>query len=565
MKHVTSRFLLMIACTSLSAQATDARQNCSLERVTVSASGQSANGDSAAPTLSSDGRYAAYGSSATNLVPGDLNGLPDSFVLDRVTGAVEMISISTGGTQGNGRSVGPKLSADGRMVAFNSQATNLDPRDTDTVLDVYVHDRVTKTTTLVSERLGSGTSLQGCYDVAISGDGRYVAFTSSDGNVLPGIPANNVFVRDLATQTTECVSLGPQGQVADIGCAGCSISGDGRFVAFKSLATNWFPYSPKYASGVFVRDRRTSTTIPVTLLPTGELCPGAVEEPVISSDGRYVAFFTNSRFLTPDQPFFGDVLRWDRLTGAFVNACVPMTGGKPNYPSRKPSLSADGRYLVFETYATNLTLQTSKMPVALWKDMETGASVVVNEAPDGGPADEPAYDPVISADGRAVAFESLATNLLPGSGGLYHVYVRACDVASPSTYCKPAKPTGGCVGLLAFQGEPSATAGSGFDVRAGGVDANKLGLFFYGKAGPWGQPVTQGFLCVQGAIVRALVSNSGGTSGCAGVLSMDMNAWIASGADPALVAGQTAYVQAWFRNALGSSQLTDALALLIGP
>jgi len=100
---------------------------------------------------------------------------------------------------------------------------------------------------------------------------------------------------------------------------------------------------------------------------------------------------------------------------------------------------------------------------------------------------------------------------------------------------------------------------------AEGVDANRVGLLYYGRGGPWGQPVTQGFLCVQAPIVRAQVSTSGGTTGCDGVLSMDFNAWIASGADPALVAGQTAYVQAWFRSGGGGSQLSDALALLIGP
>jgi Tol biopolymer transport system component len=533
---------------------------------TVSSAGTPANGDSAVPSLSRDGRFVAYGSSASNLVPGDANWLPDSFVLDRVTGVVELVSVSTSGLQGNGRSVGPKLSADGRMVAFSSEATNLDPRDTDSVLDVYVHDRLTKTTTLVSERLGTGPSVQGCFEVSISADGRFVAFDSLDSNVLPGVPAYNVYVRDLAAQTTECVSVGPNGQVADNNSVECSISADGRFVAFSSSATNWFPTTTSPSGGVFVRDRLLGITLPATMLPNGRLAPGVSREVSISADGRYVAFHTNCRLLVPNQPFFGDVVRWNRLTGERINVCVPPKGGKPSYPSYDPVLSADGRFVAFETLALNLTVQRSRPPMALWKDMETGATVAANVAADGGPANNWADNVAISGDGRVVAFRSKATNLVPGaSGNVYHVYVRACEVASPSAYCKPARPPGGCVAAMTFQGTPSATAGSGFEVMAQGLDAKRVGLLFYGTSGPWGQPLPDGFLCVKTPIVRAQVSTSGGTTGCDGSLSMDFNAWIASGADPTLVAGQSVHAQGWFRNSAGTGQLSDALALLIEP
>jgi hypothetical protein len=118
---------------------------------------------------------------------------------------------------------------------------------------------------------------------------------------------------------------------------------------------------------------------------------------------------------------------------------------------------------------------------------------------------------------------------------------------------------------MTFQGTPSATAGSGFEVMAQGLDAKRVGLLFYGTSGPWGQPLPDGFLCVKTPIVRAQVSTSGGTTGCDGSLSMDFNAWIASGADPTLVAGQSVHAQGWFRNSAGTGQLSDALALLIEP
>jgi hypothetical protein len=222
--------------------------------------------------------------------------------------------------------------------------------------------------------------------------------------------------------------------------------------------------------------------------------------------------------------------------------------------------------VTFETFATNLTVQRGYAPAVIWKDSLTGATVMVNEDPQGGPSNNWADDMTISGDGRVVAFRSSATDLVPGaSGNVYHIYVRACDVASPSNYCKPAKPDGGCIATMAFQGVPSASAGSGFLVQATGLDAKKVGLLFYGTNGPWGARIPGGFLCVKAPIVRPHVASSGGTAGCVGSLSFDFNAWIATGVDPLLVPGQAVCSQAWFRNSAGKGQLSDGLAFLIGP
>jgi len=541
-------------------------QLCGVERISVPVVGPEANHYSDLPSLSYDGRYVSFSSLASNLVPGDTNGVGDVFVFDRQTGVTERISLNSAGVQANNHSGYNAISADGRMVVFGSLATNLDPRDLDDVSDIYVHDRLTKTTTLVSERLGTGPSVQGCYEVAISADGRSVAFDSLDSNVLPGVPSYNVYVRDLAAQTTECVSVGPNGQVSDNGSTDCSLSADGRFVAFTSAATNWFPVSASPSGGVFLRDRMLGTTLPATLLPNGHLAPGVSYQPSISSDGRYVAFQSNCRFLVLNQPFFAGVLRWDRFTGETINACVSPTGGKPDNPTFHPTLSADGRYVAFETYATNLTVQPSTAPMVLWKDLETGATVAANVDPYGGPANNWADQVAISGDGRVVAFRSKATNLTPGaSGNVYHVYVRACEVASPSTYCQPARPPGGCWASMTFQGTPSATVSFGFQIRAENFEAKRLGLLFYSTSGLWGQQLPYGYLCMQAPIVRVKVGPTLGTSGCDGSLSMDFNHWIATGGDPSLVAGQSVYAQGWFRNSAGTGQLSDALAFLIGP
>jgi Tol biopolymer transport system component len=546
-------------------------QTCHLERASNSYTGSEANGISEFPSVSHDGRFVAFGTWASNIVPGDANGLIDTVLLDRQTGGIELVSVSSLGVQANGHSTVPKVSADGRIVAFLSTATNLDVRDVDTVQDVYVHDRNQSTTTLVSERLGTGPSQQGCYGISISADGRYVAFDCIDDNVVPG--DNNfkpdVFVRDLLTQTTELVSVGPQGQQGDRESFWPSISGDGRFVSFISGANNWFPVGPQWglglASGVFIRDRQLSATLPVSNLSTGIMAPTICESPTMSADGRYVAYKTNCRFLTPGVFNYGDILRWDRTTGQTMNACYPSLGLR-RQQSFFPVLSADGRYVAFETLATNFTVQRSRPPMVIWRDLETLATVCANDDWQGGPANNWANNAAISGDGRVVAFVSKATDLVPGaSGAVYHVYVRACDVASPATYCKPSKPAGGCVAGMTFQGTPSATAGSGFQVRAQGLEAHRVGLLFYGTNGPAGKWLAESYLCVKAPVVHAVVASSQGTTGCDGSLSLDFNSWIASGADPTLVAGQAVCAQAWFRNATGSGQLSDAVAFLIGP
>lgn len=127
----------------------------------------------------------AYASIASDLVPGDTNGTVDCFVTDLQTGNAERVSVSSSGAQGNHISWEASISADGRFVVFLSHATNLDPKDTDGILDVYIHDRVAKTTTLVSERYGTSVKVSGCPTASVSADGRWVAFVCTDNDVLP--------------------------------------------------------------------------------------------------------------------------------------------------------------------------------------------------------------------------------------------------------------------------------------------------------------------------------------------------------------------------------------------
>jgi Tol biopolymer transport system component len=217
-------------------------------RVSVATSGTQGNGSSySGPSaISADGRFVAFDSEASNLVGGDTNGWGDVFVHDRATGATTRVSVATGGAQGNGDSGAAwddvaAISADGRFVAFFSEASNLVAGDTNGVHDVFVHDRDTGVTTRVSVGTG-GTEGNGRAHAipAISADGGHVAFTSEATNLVAGDTndATDIFVHDRDTGSTTRVSVGTDGTEGNGYSWIPSLSADGTSVAFYSSATN---------------------------------------------------------------------------------------------------------------------------------------------------------------------------------------------------------------------------------------------------------------------------------------------------------------------------------------
>ena len=187
-------------------------------------------------TISSDGQAVAFTSTSTNLVGGDTNGAADVFVYDRSTGEVTRVSVASDGTQGNERSSGPALSADGRYIVFVSSATDLVAEDTNREDDVFVHDRLTGETTRVSVTSNGEQANRGSGWGSLSGDGRFVAFDSAAGNLVAG-DSNSIgdeFVHDRQTGATVRISFAADGSQARIGSVRPSISGDGRYIAFNS-------------------------------------------------------------------------------------------------------------------------------------------------------------------------------------------------------------------------------------------------------------------------------------------------------------------------------------------
>lgn len=326
------------------------------------------NNNSGENMISADGRYVAFSSAATNLVGGDTNGQTDIFVHDRQTGVTTLVSRRSDGLQGNGPSSDPGISGDGRFVAFVSYATNLVAGDTRLCLspggfdyncgDVFVHDRQTGQTTLVS-RSSSGAYGDGESDQpAISGDGRFVAFRSladnlddGDGNTI----YSDVFLHDRQTRQTTLLSRHVDGTPADHLSMEPTLSVDGRYVAYGSLATTLVDDDGSRWGDMFVYDRQTGKTTLVSRRADGIQGNGHSYLGAISADGRYVAFNSwADNLVGGDTNGVPDILLRDLQTGQLMRISRHTNGTQADDHSSNPSLSADGRYIVYDSSAANL-------------------------------------------------------------------------------------------------------------------------------------------------------------------------------------------------------------------
>ncbi len=402
----------------------------STERASVATGGTEADGGSTIPAISADGRFVAFESVASNLVGGDTNGLDDIFVRDRQTGTTERVSVATGGGQANGHSFEPAISADGRFVAFYSEATNLVSGDTNGADDIFVHDRQTGTTERVSVATGGAEATDYSYTPAISADGRFVAFRSDATNLVSGDTNGtaDIFVHDRQTGTTERVSVATGGAEATVySSVDPAISADGRFVAFSSLATNLVSGDTNGTNDIFVRDRQTGTTERVSVATGGTEGNGYSYIPAISADGRFVAFNSGAtNLVSGDTSGLDDIFVHDRQTGTTERVSVATGGTEGNGVSQIVAISADGRFVAFHSYATNLVSgDTNGYQDIFVHDRQTGTTERVSVATGGTEGNGISQIVAISADGRFVAFHSDATNLVSGDTNTdFDIFVR---------------------------------------------------------------------------------------------------------------------------------------------
>ena len=267
------------------------QQTGETSRASISSDGTQANDSSYAPSISADGHFIAFHSYASNLVSDDLNMEADVFVYNQDTGETRRISVASDGTEGNSDSVNPSISADGRFIAFSSYASNLVDDDTNGVNDIFIHDQQTGETIRISKS-SDGTQGNNTSDYpSISADGRFVAFESQASNLVPNDTngVKDVFVHDQQTGETIRSSVASDGLQGDRESDSPSISADGRYVAFSSNADNFVP-GGVITNNIFVHDKQTGETVDISMTSDGIQGNRSSDYPSMSANGQYVAF-----------------------------------------------------------------------------------------------------------------------------------------------------------------------------------------------------------------------------------------------------------------------------------
>ena len=335
------------------------RETGHTRRVSRRTGGEQGNCDSEAAAISGGGRTVVFHSCAFNLVGNDTNNVQDVFAYDRNNGEVRRVSVHTDGTEANDVSADPSVSGDSRIVAFWSYASNLIAGDDEGWPDIFLHDQETEATWRITvNSFGDGGNGDSLYP-AVSNDGRYVVYESDASNLTPGDSGiyRDIFLFDRSTGFTERVSVSDDEQEAQGDSFAAAVSGTGRYVAFVSYAANLVEDDDNSYPDVFVRDRVDGRTIRVNVSEGGEEASvfEIDQEPAFSADGRYVAFKSRADNLVPnDTNDVGDVFLYDLQQETIALASVNGDGVQGNDASQSPSLSDNGRYVTFSSLASNL-------------------------------------------------------------------------------------------------------------------------------------------------------------------------------------------------------------------
>ncbi|MCK6447606.1 MAG: hypothetical protein L6Q99_14535 [Planctomycetes bacterium] len=523
-------------------------------------------------SISGDGRYVAFASEADNLVAGDTNFQTDVFVRDRVAGTTVRASVSSSGVQGFHSAWEPSLSADGNYVSFSTRA-RLVPEDTNNFDDIYVHDLRTRSTVRVSV---STTGVQGDGHStlpSISADGSIVVFQSASTvfSVPEGNSYDDIFVHERSTGRTTRVSQNAQGFPGNDHSRAPAISADGRFISFRTAATN---LTPGVSSGgqILVFDRRLGTLKSASMSPQGVPADHSCYGSRLSADGRFIAFDSAAKNLVAGiVENVSNVFVRDLATGQIWLASRNSSGVSGDKASMLPSISADGRWVAFSSLAQNLVQGdvNSHEDVFLY-DVQLGTVIALSVDAAGETGVSNSRWPSMSATGLHVAFASWGWDLVPGDlNDREDVLVATRDIVGPFSYCVAQLNSLGCVSALTWTGAPSASAGSGFVLSTDMLLAHTPALLIYSTHGAHFAPFGGGFLCARAPLRRVGLAVTSGALPCEGVWSTDFNRWIAEGTDPSLVAGAQVWAQTHSRDS-GSAyaeggNLSNAVTFTIAP
>ena len=398
-------------------------------RVSVSSAGALANNSSDGGSLTADGRYVVFQSRASNLVAGDSNGVHDIFLRDRQAGTTTRISVSSGGAQGNNASYGSEITRDGNLVALTSDATNLVSGDTNGAIDLFFRNMQTGSMTRLMGLGGSqpnGNFVPGVF----SEDGRYYSFISTASNLvandLNGKP--DAFVHDLQTGSTERVSVASGGAEANDNSRFPFVSNDGRYVVFDSVATNLVASDNNLFHDIYLRDRQLGTTVVISRGIGGAQTNGDSLAAALSGDARYIAYASAaSNLVAGDSNGQDDLFVFDRVANTTVRISVGPGGVQANSGSGLSRFAPDSRYVYFSSAASNLVPNDANGNILdmFLHDRQTGTNTLLSLGTGGVQGNSDSFGYSHCANFNCYVFRTSSTNLDPGdTNGVADVWVR---------------------------------------------------------------------------------------------------------------------------------------------
>lgn len=386
----------------------------SIERVSVASDGTEGNLISSTCDISGDGQNITFSSGADNLTANDLNGSADVFLFVRQGAETTLISADSSGWQGNDNADAPNISDDGRYIAFASASTNLVPDDTNGSADIFVRDLQTGITNRISVSSG-GEQVNGHNWMGdISSDGGIVVYTSSASNLVPGDTngCKDIFLYSTFAGTTRRI-CGWSGMQGNADSENPSISADGRYVVFESDASNLVAGDTNGIRDIFLYDSAMDQTLRVSVDSAGTQANNVSSAPRVSGNGRYVVFYSAATNLVPtDTNGYTDFFIRDMQTGVTTLVSIASDGTQGNMDSLYGDISSDGRYAVFESISSNLIpggTHLGRLHIYL-HDFLNGKTVLISKAEDGTQGDGDSYMPRISGNGSCIAFYSYAAN-----------------------------------------------------------------------------------------------------------------------------------------------------------
>lgn len=409
------RLVLTLCVTACSTQAF-AQAN---RIVSVNSDGNPANNNSYYSAISADGRFVAFQSEASNLVSNDFNGQYDIFVRDMRTGQTTLVSVSTSGSSANSLSLQPSISGNGRYVLFESNASNLVSGDTNGTWDLFMRDLQTQTTIRFSLDSNGNQVFNRSDSPNFAADNRYIIF-HSDAALVPEDTNGftDIYRYDVQSRAVIRVSTTSSGAQANGTSYHPWISADGNMVAFMSSATNLVANDTNNQADVFTKNIGTGEVRRVNVSTQGTQCNDETVWPSISGNGRIVSFCSRgSTLVTGDTNNNWDAFVHDLQTSTTTRINVRPDGSQADSYTRSPTtMTRDGRYVTFASLSTNLVPNdTNGFQDIFVRDLQTNTTIRTSFAYNGGQCGDDCFVPFIAADGRYITFTSEANDHTPGN------------------------------------------------------------------------------------------------------------------------------------------------------